>query len=317
MKVSVVIPVYNAQATIQRALQSLALQKVDFDYEIIVVDSSSDETPQIIGAEFPQAKLIHLEKKTPVGAARNVGIKAARGEVIAFIDSDCVAQDGWLSALIKAHDEVPAAAGVGGSVTNANPESAVGWASFLIEFARVLPSGSRREVGDIVGCNSSYKRWVFERYGLNHGGNFAGDDMLFNWMLTRNGESLLFEPRARIAHINREEFNVFLTHMRHLGRGVGIVRLGYGMPHCFTTRSKFLHALLAPARATRIAYRVFKYAPDSAWRLLYLWPLTLMGFIWFGMGETDAKQALATTGVPALARLDDDSESRQEVQPVL
>ena len=289
--VSVVVPCYNGSRTIRRALESLMVQDLPSPYEVIVVDSSCDGTDVIVREEFPSVQLIRRERRTPVGAARNLGVGRAQGDVIAFFDSDCVADPGWLRHLASAHEVN--VAGAGGSVVNANPASLVGWASFLMEFSRLAPSSPRRLVSDIVGCNCSYKRWVFERYGLYHDGDYAGDDMLFNRRLILAGERLLFEPRAVVHHQNREDLGGFLRHMRHLGEGVGMVRLLDGMPHAYLARTLWMAAAAYPYRVGRIAWRALRKHPRDAWRLPLVMPLVAAGFLAFSRGEMGARRKAA------------------------
>jgi len=297
--VSVVMPCYNGSRTIRRALESLMTQELPSPYEVIVVDSSCDGTDVIVREEFPSVQLIRRERRTPVGAARNLGVGRAQGDVIAFFDSDCVADPGWLRHLASAHEVN--VAGAGGSVVNANPASLVGWASFLMEFSRLAPSSPRRLVSDIVGCNCSYKRWVFERYGLYHDGDYAGDDMLFNRRLILAGERLLFEPRAVVHHQNREDLGGFLRHMRHLGEGVGMVRLLDGMPHAYLARTLWLPAAAYPYRVGRIASRGLRWHSRDAWRLPVVLPLVTAGFVAFTLGELGARRS--PTRTEALAAL--------------
>jgi glycosyltransferase involved in cell wall biosynthesis len=111
--VSVIIPVYNRAATINRAIQSVLAQTFE-DYEIIVVDDgSADQTHQIVqGIKDRRLKLIHHERNKGASAARNTGMRAASGKYIAWLDSD----DEWfppkieaqLDALRKASDDVKA-----------------------------------------------------------------------------------------------------------------------------------------------------------------------------------------------------------------
>jgi len=289
--VSVVVPCYNGSRTIRRALESLMTQELPSPYEVIAVDSSCDGTDAIVREEFPSVQLIRRERRTPVGAARNLGVGRAQGDVIAFFDSDCVADPGWLRHLASAHEVN--VAGAGGSVVNANPASLVGWASFLMEFSRLAPSSPRRLVSDIVGCNCSYKRWVFERYGLYHDGDYAGDDMLFNRRLILAGERLLFEPRAVVHHQNREDLRGFLRHMRHLGEGVGMVRLLDGMPHAYLARTLWMAAAAYPYRVGRIGWRALRKHPRDAWRLPLVMPLVAAGFLAFSRGEMGARRKAA------------------------
>jgi len=90
MNVTVVIPTYNRYEFLKRALESVFSQTY-LPHEVIVVDDgSSDETKQIL-QDFPKIKYIY-QKNRGVSSARNLGIKNARHEWIAFLDSD----DEWL-----------------------------------------------------------------------------------------------------------------------------------------------------------------------------------------------------------------------------
>jgi glycosyltransferase involved in cell wall biosynthesis len=99
MKVSVVIPAYNAQQTIAEAVeQSVAQAKGPMEVEVVVVDDGSvDDTAKI--AESAGATVIKQENAGPA-AARNRGWKSATGQVICFTDSDCVPMSGWLENLL-------------------------------------------------------------------------------------------------------------------------------------------------------------------------------------------------------------------------
>jgi glycosyltransferase involved in cell wall biosynthesis len=92
--VTIVIPVFSRASTIVRAIESVTAQAFS-DYEIIVVDDgSTDETAERVGAlSAERLRLIRHDENEGAAAARNTGIKAARGEWIAFLDSD----DVWTS----------------------------------------------------------------------------------------------------------------------------------------------------------------------------------------------------------------------------
>lgn len=95
MKVSVIIPTYNRVATVGRAIESVlaqsALQSID-DFELIVIDDgSTDGTQQMVNSRYPQCQL-YSQSNLGVSAARNLGIQHAKGDWLAFLDSD----DAWL-----------------------------------------------------------------------------------------------------------------------------------------------------------------------------------------------------------------------------
>jgi len=100
---SVIIPVYNAQKTLKDCLESVLAQDFN-DFEVIVIDNNSTDLSQKIIKEFErQNKRIKyiFEQKKGRGAARNAGLEIAAGEVIAMIDSDCIAPPDWLKEITK------------------------------------------------------------------------------------------------------------------------------------------------------------------------------------------------------------------------
>ena len=85
--VSVVIPAYQSDHTIEETLDSITAQKGDFRYEVITVNSSNDSTPFIVREKFPTVKLVQLQTRTPSGAARNIGADQAGGRFLVYNSS--------------------------------------------------------------------------------------------------------------------------------------------------------------------------------------------------------------------------------------
>ena len=102
--VSVVIPAYNRAGSILQAVESALAQDL-LDIEILVVDDgSTDATRDVVGSHpDPRVRLIARERNGGASAARNTGIAAARGEWVAFLDSDDVWLPGKLSRQLAAH----------------------------------------------------------------------------------------------------------------------------------------------------------------------------------------------------------------------
>lgn len=114
MKVSIIIPIYNAQQYIEETLRSLLAQTLQ-DYEVLLVDDhgkdQSMEVAKAFVADDPRFRFLATSANAGPGVARNVGIEAARGEYIAFIDSDDQWHPDFLKALVEQAEAVPSADG--------------------------------------------------------------------------------------------------------------------------------------------------------------------------------------------------------------
>lgn len=101
MGVSVIIPAYNSEAAIKHCLDSLLASRcAGGPMELICVDNAStDRTAAMIDSYGPAVKLVRESKRGPA-AARNAGLRAATRPIVAFTDSDCVVDSGWLAAIV-------------------------------------------------------------------------------------------------------------------------------------------------------------------------------------------------------------------------
>jgi len=97
-RVSVVVCSYNGGRTLDQCLRSL--QALEYpDYEVILVDDGSTDGTREIAARFPDVRAIHQENRG-LSVARNIGLQAATGQIIAYTDSDCYADPDWLTHLV-------------------------------------------------------------------------------------------------------------------------------------------------------------------------------------------------------------------------
>ncbi|GAB4479215.1 MAG: glycosyltransferase [Anaerolineae bacterium] len=114
--VSAIIPVYNDAARLALCLEALAAQTYPADrFEVIVVDNGSAEAPEAVVSRFPNARLL-MEPQPGSYAARNLGLAHARGECLAFTDSDCIPAANWLERGIAALHRQPNTGLVGGCI---------------------------------------------------------------------------------------------------------------------------------------------------------------------------------------------------------
>lgn len=206
--VSVVIPSYNSVETIKQCLCSLLEQNLNpRKFEIIVVDSSNDETKEVIESHFPKVQLLKLSQQTYPGTARNIGIQHAKGDIIAMIDADAIAAKDWLSRIVEEHKSDFLA--IGGAILNGHPDNLVSWAEYFVAASEYFERAPRRFVTTQPTLNISYKRQTFEKYGL-FPDFLRAEDVMFNSRLIRHGERILFEPSIKVYHLYRTNLNQLL-----------------------------------------------------------------------------------------------------------
>jgi GT2 family glycosyltransferase len=282
---SVVVASYNARSTIRACLRSLAEQVGCPAYEVIVVDSSTDGTAEIVRREFPHVSLYAFATRKFPGDARNVGIARARADILAFTDTDCVADPHWIREIVEAHRaEAPA---IGGVVDNGNPSELVGWASYFCEFSQWMPraanTGSTTMV-EIPTCCLSLKRWVFERYGPFLEGTYCSDTA-FHWKLGRHGYRPLFVPRMRVSHLNISRLGAYFRKQRFHGTSFARVRVA---EQRFSTGRRAAYLLISPVLPFLLFSRVVGRALRNRVylrQLLRASPLVFAGLAAWSAGE--------------------------------
>jgi len=291
VRCSVIIPSYNSEATIVACLESVLNQDFAEPYEVIIVDSSTDNTPTLIEQRFPIVRLIRREQRVGSGTARNLGVAVARGDILAFTDSDCVVEPDWLQKMCERHDQFLEFAAVGGPIVNGNPESLVSWAGYLAEFNQFLPKdGNCRDVDHIPAGNVSYKHHVFGHYGGFPGDEFIKhEDMLFSWRLRNAGEKLLYHPTIRAAHCHRTKLNDYLHHQFNIGQGtVQTLRCTSGLRGSTLVRHRVLATLMLPLlpviKFTRSTARFLAWQPVILLKHPLILPTFALGLLWWAAG---------------------------------
>jgi O-antigen biosynthesis protein len=213
-QVSVVVCCYNAEATLNECLESLTNLHYP-NYEVIVIDDGSADATQCIAAQHEMRCI-----RVPNGGlsqARNLGIEAARGEIVAFIDSDAYADPDWLYYMVNALEEKGASA-VGGP--NLSPPQD-GFVAQCVDQAPgnptcVLVDNERAE--HIPGCNMAFRKEVFRVVGLfDEKHRAAGDDVDLCWRLLVADRKIVYHPSAVVWHHRRPTVRAYLRQQHGYG----------------------------------------------------------------------------------------------------
>ena len=281
--ISVVIASYNARSHIGGCLDSLAVQARRSDVEVIVVDSSADGTADWVAGRYPWVRLLRFNTRKFAGDARNLGIRAASGRVVAFLDADCRAGRDWIEALRLAHcGRQPA---IGGSIANGSTQSRTGWAAYFCEFSQWMPRTPASWTTDVAGANMSYKRGVFETFGALITGTYCSDTE-FHWRLAAAGVCIRFEPAIRVFHHGIDRWQHFLRHEVFHGFCFALVRSASRRFSAF--RAGFYSAGL-PLIALRLTGRVARcHLKNPVYRRPFAaaLPLTALGVAAWSLGES-------------------------------
>jgi GT2 family glycosyltransferase len=281
--VCVIVPCYNSERTIRPCLASIMAQRTAVNYEVIVVDSSTDDTPRIVEREFPSARLVHLDERTFAGAARNVGVRTTRAPFCLMIDSDCVARPDLIERMMARHAESRYAA-VGGALRNGTPRSLSGWVGYMMEFKEFIPSAPERLVGSVPTANVTYRREALERYGCFDEDMWLAEDILFNHRLHSAGERILFDPTIEVTHLNRVGWRNVLGYQVSLGRFSAIARARGGLPGSFLLRYPALILLMPAVRLMRAFQWLASTDRKALLLLLAAWPLYMLASAFWSYG---------------------------------
>ena len=288
MMVSVIIPSYDSESTIAKCLDSLLDQSYRGDYEIILVDSSVDRTPQIVSKYIPSINFIHLDQKTDPGTARNMGIEKAKGDIIAFIDSDCIASNDWLEKLVSAHKSTSYNI-IGGVVNNGNADDdLVGLAGYISEFRDFLPGSPKQTVKHIPSCNISYAKKIFHKFGKFQGKYYPQEDLVFNHTLCQGGEKILMDPEIQVHHHHRSIFKDYVGHQNRIGAITSKVLKMIKLEGSFIASNPGITIMLFPVlpvvKFARTIAIFLRYQPNAIFKRPLVVFLFIYGLISWNIG---------------------------------
>ncbi len=217
--IDVIIPHFNQPAYLKKCLQSLSVQNLDKgQFGIIVVDNGSKELPTDVCAQYANVQLVEEAAPGP-GPARNKGVATSTAPLLAFTDSDCIADPDWLQSIIKAFEN-PDTQIIGGHVKIAlvDPSNM----SVLEAYENVFSFRQKLYVERdhySATLNMATRRAVFEKVG-GFGGIEIAEDHDWGVRAYRLGIVTRYVPEMLIYHPARESMSdMFGKWDRTIGHG--------------------------------------------------------------------------------------------------
>ena len=235
MKVSVIICTYSLERlkdTIE-AVDSIFKQTYSFS-EIIVAVDHNEKLLQILKQRFPEKVFFAFNNEVRgLSDTRNSGIRRATGDVIAFIDDDAIADKRWVETLVSNYTDSDVLA-VGGKLIPIWKKGRPLWfpkeLDWIVGCTYKGHPQKKTEVRNLIGCNMSFRREVFDRIGnfkptIGRLGKvpLAGEEMEYCVRLQEMYPSrkLLFDPEAVVYHkVDKEREGLKYILKRSYGEGV-------------------------------------------------------------------------------------------------
>lgn len=218
-KASIIIPAHNSEKTIKQTIRSITSQNFfnNKDYELIVVDDgSTDNTSEI--ANSLGAKVILGSHGGP-SEARNLGVSSSKGKILIFIDSDCIAENGWLKWITEGFSEKSVGA-VGGPYSKNDLSEDFSTQFLNTEMNWRFSNIKRKYVSGHGSYNLAVRRSVFLQVGgFNKNYNqHATEDWEFTSRIVEAGHKILFERNATVMHHHRIKFSKYLKKQFYKGK---------------------------------------------------------------------------------------------------
>jgi GT2 family glycosyltransferase len=211
-RVNVVIANRNGGKLIENCLRSLLGTEFS-SFDITVVDNaSSDGSPEMVVARFPEVKLIRLSRNLGYAAANNIGIRAVHGEYLVLLNSDTQVEPDWLAHLMQAAERTPDAASLQPKILFLERRNVLNSAGNEIHIAGfgvcrgigTLDVGQYDDIASVgyaSGACMMIRRDALREVGLLDELFFAyGEDKDWGWRARMCGYRSLYVPAARVYH---------------------------------------------------------------------------------------------------------------------
>lgn len=229
MDISIVVPTYNRKDKLKQCLESVFNQDYPQDkIEVIVVDDGSSDGTEAMLKELskvhPNLRYFSQGRRGPA-AARNLGIKNARGDIIAFTDNDCILSSDWAKKMLEAHKLYTDTVAVGG-VTKVDNRKSISVVSQSLSGGAIQTNiDGKLETIFFPTCNVSLKKRCFSDERFNEFFPLpAGEDLEFFWRLFKNGHKFVYEQSIEIFHDCHPDLKSFFQQAYMYGRGNYLVQ---------------------------------------------------------------------------------------------
>lgn len=220
--VSIIIPTYNDWARLSTCLNALAQQTYPKEnFEIIVVNNNPED-PVPAGFFTPKNCLMLTEAKAGSYAARNAGVKIAKGEIVGFTDADCIPDKNWIRNAVNYLIANPACRRIAGKMCvffkNSTPSKAEIYDELYGFTQKVFVDTS----GTSVTANLFTYKNIFDNVGYFDDTLMSGGDFIWGTIAHKNGYKIDYVEDVIVNHPARETLKELLKKEKRIGGGQAI-----------------------------------------------------------------------------------------------
>jgi cellulose synthase/poly-beta-1,6-N-acetylglucosamine synthase-like glycosyltransferase len=280
-RLSAIVAVGPQRERGRRCVEAILAQTAGADVEAVVVDLAPEGTTPVV-AESGNLTLLRRPGAT-WGETRTEGVRAAKGDIVAFVEDHTVPEPGWAAALIRAFEgpwDV-----VGYAFTNANPARFRSEASLIADYGHWRDPARGGPTTFLPSNNVAYRRDVLAGLEEELGTVYTLDVNLHQELL-RRGRTLAIEPEARIAHENLERLGDLMQANHDFCRLMSANRV---RREHWTTRRRVLYGLAVPLAAPplKLARLTRSMRGRGLWRtFVRSLPLVAATYAWSAVGES-------------------------------
>lgn len=277
-QVSIIVGLNEEEGTdiVYNFLESVRALEDDIPNEVIIVAPKNKEREKLFRNRYPWVRLIQADKAIPGGYFRNIAVKHARGQFLAFFEDHVIVHAHYLKNLISAFDKGYDI--VGGSVANGNPETISSWVQYFCEYHKWLPCQKEGPIDDLPGSNFACTSQALQKLGAFSQERFKLESHFFH-KARKNDYTLYFAPEVRTSHFNEKRAMFFSGKRFQYGR-LYAARRGFSLP------KRLLYTFLSPLIVILEYVRILNHARCHTTYLkkfLFCTPqLILTLFIWMG-----------------------------------
>lgn len=230
-QISVVIGSQNARHTICDCLGTIKRQLEGKEAEIVVADSSTDGTAELIEKDFPEVTLIKAASDSLVPHLWGIGMDRATGPIVAITTGHCIPEPQWIENILQAAQSHAQFDGFGGPIGAPITGSAKDWAIYFSRFSAFMPPVTNGPTKDIPGDNAAYRKDALDRCWADREKGFW--ETLFHDALRADGKQLYMSEDVEVRLGNGgkalDYFGIRFKHGFHYGstrpNNKGLIRI--------------------------------------------------------------------------------------------